>query len=164
MSALKNRQRIYFWWKKEIIARKALLVNWMVNPTLSNISPSRCNYVIAGYGYECLVTSSHLTRQKSPKYISLEDLPKRSFFVSQALRCMTYLQRSRTHLTLRKQWSAVSLQSSFCTRCPIKIHRVCLPKFDISIPPFLSFSVECVSWYWVGRSDWKKKTLKKISE
>ena len=47
-----------------------------------------------------------------------------------------YLQRSRTHLTARKQWSEVSLQSSFCTSCPIKIHRVCLPKFRISIPPF----------------------------
>ena len=111
----------------------------MVNPTLSNISPSRCNYVIAGYGYECLVTSSHLTRQKSPKYISLEDLPKRSFFVSQALlsrRTLHDARCTRTHLIPRKQWSAVSLQSSFCTSCPIKIHRVCLPKFGISIPPF----------------------------
>jgi len=24
-------------------------------------------------------------------------------------------------------------------------------------PPFSSFSVECVSWPWVTRSDWKKK-------
>ena len=27
-----------------------------------------------------------------------------------------------------------------------------------AIPFFSSFTVECVSWYWVGRSDWKKKT------
>ena len=32
------------------------------------------------------------------------------------------------------------------------------------IPPFFSFSVECVSWYWVGRSDWKKQNLKKINK
>ena len=25
---------------------------------------------------------------------------------------------------------------------------------------FFSFSVKCVSWYWVGRSDWKKKQKK----
>ena len=29
-----------------------------------------------------------------------------------------------------------------------------------AIPLFFSFRVECVSWYWVGRSDWKKKGLK----
>ena len=29
-------------------------------------------------------------------------------------------------------------------------------------PFFSSFSVERVFWYWVGRSDWKKKKLKKI--
>ena len=32
-----------------------------------------------------------------------------------------------------------------------------------AIPPppfFFPFSVECVSWYWVDRSDWKKKNLK----
>ena len=29
-----------------------------------------------------------------------------------------------------------------------------------AIPTFFSFSVECVSWYWVGGSDWKKKKLK----
>ena len=28
-------------------------------------------------------------------------------------------------------------------------------------PFFPSLTVECVSWYWVGRSDWKKKTKKK---
>ena len=38
----------------------------------------------------------------------------------------------------------------------------CFLFFPWSIPPFLSFSVECVSWYWVGQSDWKKN-LKKIS-
>ena len=32
-------------------------------------------------------------------------------------------------------------------------------------PFFSSFTVECVSWYWVGRSDWKKKKkLKKKSQ
>ena len=31
-----------------------------------------------------------------------------------------------------------------------------------AIPPFFLFSIECVFWYWVGRSDWKKKKLKKI--
>ena len=33
--------------------------------------------------------------------------------------------------------------------------------FILRPSPFFSFSVECVSWYWVGRSDWKKKKLKK---
>ena len=29
-----------------------------------------------------------------------------------------------------------------------------------AIPLFFSFSVKCVSWYWVSRSDWKKKLKK----
>ena len=27
-------------------------------------------------------------------------------------------------------------------------------------PPSFSFSVECISWFWVGRSDWKKNQKK----
>ena len=30
--------------------------------------------------------------------------------------------------------------------------------------PFFSFSVECVFWYWINRSDWKKKSEKKAQE
>lgn len=29
-------------------------------------------------------------------------------------------------------------------------------------PPLVSFSVECVCWFWVGRSDWKKSRTKKF--
>ena len=29
-----------------------------------------------------------------------------------------------------------------------------------AIPFFSSFTIKCVSWYWVGRSDWKKKPKK----
>ena len=29
---------------------------------------------------------------------------------------------------------------------------------------FFSFSVECVSWYWVDRSDWKKPKKQKNSQ
>ena len=32
-----------------------------------------------------------------------------------------------------------------------------------AIPLFL-FSVGCISWYWVGRLDWKKKKLKKSQD
>ena len=32
-----------------------------------------------------------------------------------------------------------------------------------AIPIFFSFTVKCVSWHWVGLSDWKKKTKKKIT-
>ena len=32
--------------------------------------------------------------------------------------------------------------------------------YTVRPSPFFSFSVECVFWYWVGRSDWKKKTHK----
>ena len=35
---------------------------------------------------------------------------------------------------------------------------------NISKAIFFSFSVECVFWYWVGRSDWKKKTKTKSQE
>ena len=34
-------------------------------------------------------------------------------------------------------------------------------RFDIRPSPFFSFSVESVSWYLVGWSDWKKKNVKK---
>ena len=30
--------------------------------------------------------------------------------------------------------------------------------------PFFSFSIGCISWYWVGQLDWKKKKLKKSQE
>ena len=34
----------------------------------------------------------------------------------------------------------------------------------MAIPIFFPFSVEYVSWYWVSRSDWKKKPKKKSQE
>ena len=34
----------------------------------------------------------------------------------------------------------------------------------LGCPPFFSlYRVECFSWYWVGRLDWKKKPKKKIT-
>ena len=29
--------------------------------------------------------------------------------------------------------------------------------FFVRPSPFFSFSIECISWYWVGQLDWKKK-------
>ena len=33
---------------------------------------------------------------------------------------------------------------------------------NLGHPPFFGFSVECVSWCWVGRSDWKENPKKTI--
>ena len=34
----------------------------------------------------------------------------------------------------------------------------CVHFLNLGHPPFFGFSVECVSWCWVGRSDWKLKS------
>ena len=50
---------------------------------------------------------------------------------------------------------------------PGTVFKCCWPTIptrkNLGHPPFFSFSVECVFWYWVGRSDWKKRKLKKES-
>ena len=30
-------------------------------------------------------------------------------------------------------------------------------------PLFFTFNVECISWYWIGRSDWKRETYQNIT-
>ena len=62
-----------------------------------------------------------------------------------------------TEISSRPAWAATSMSlSSILSR----IKFICIK----AIPFFSSFTVECVSWYWVGRSDWKKKNLKKKSQ
>ena len=168
MSALKNRQQIYFWWKKKNYCSESFASELNGEPYFEQhfaFAVQLCNTMS-----ECLVTSSHLTRQKSPKHCQntfhSKTYPNKEFFritsptsTMNAARC-TWKDLEHTQLLKNNGLKSV------CSRCAIKIHRVCLPKFRISIPPhppFVFVSVECVSWYWDGRSDWKKKS-QEVSE
>ena len=38
------------------------------------------------------------------------------------------------------------------------------PSVNKAIPPFFLFSIECISWFWVIRLDWKKNLTKKSQD
>ena len=137
MSALKNRQQIYFWWKKKNYCSESFASELNGEPYFEQhfaFAVQLCNTMS-----ECLVTSSHLTRQKSPKHCQntfhSKTYPNKEFFritsptsTMNAARC-TWKDLEHTQLLKNNGLKSV------CSRCAIKIHRVCLPKFRISIPP-----------------------------
>ena len=68
----------------------------------------------------------------------------------------------------------VNSKVNFDWKTDIALHRIVIHRLSvilreiyrilIPIPPFFFVYVECVSWYWVGRSDWKKIIKKKKEE